>query len=235
VASVALLTYDILHNLPEEIQYMWSNRWTTPTGLYVVARYAPWILQLALLSINADGTAGVFTIVDCQKWMILQAILLQVVISTVDIILLLRVWAMYGTCRRSMLTLGLLFCVETAYMCYALSYVTPRLQYTQNCFVTEAPRMFTSYWMVSLGFETVLFILTIFRFLEVFRVRFWSGSNIIDNLVTDGTWAYTLIFGTMLVNAMLYRFIHSPMAGICFTWLLTVLSFTGSRLVLNLR
>lgn len=98
--------------------------------------------------------------------------------------------------------------------------------------------------MISLAFETVLFVLTIVKFLDAVK-QGWGKGPIMQQFVTDGTWAYTLIFLVMLVNMMLYKYVHSTLTGICYTcvrlhtisvtsihdltgihrWLLVVMSF----------
>lgn len=44
-----------------------------------------------LLTVNVDGTTGLlFTMKDCTKWMIVQAVFLQFIITVVDVILMVR-------------------------------------------------------------------------------------------------------------------------------------------------
>lgn len=81
----------------------------------------------------------------------------------------------------------------------------------------------TIYRVISLVFETVLFALTIAKFLCAVREG-WGMGPIMQQFVADGTWAYALIFLVMLVNMMLYKFVHSSLTGICYTCVL--LSFT---------
>ena len=76
--------------------------------MYLVARYLPWLVQLyvhttfvfyrvfeccsrALLAINVNGTTGLtFTFDQCAAWQVVQGILLQVIVTTVDVILVIR-------------------------------------------------------------------------------------------------------------------------------------------------
>lgn len=74
--------------------------------------------------------------------------------------------------------------------------------------------------MISLAFETVLFVLTIVKFVDAVK-QGWGKGPIMQQFVTDGTWAYTLIFVVMLVNMMLYKYVHSTLTGICYTYVFT--------------
>ncbi|CAL1697435.1 unnamed protein product [Somion occarium] len=219
----------------QAVELIWRKQWTTAKGMYFASRYIPWMFELALLTINIDGTTGLFfTMSQCRKWMIVQAVTLQLIVTIVDVILMTRVYALFNRNRTLLWVLIVLFCGEISYMSYVLSYVTPKLTYNDDCFVTSSPPIFVSYWIVSLVFETFLFLLTLVKFFEALR-RGWGHRPIMRQFISDGTWAYALIFATMSLNSMLYKFVHSPLAGICFTWLLSVLSIAGSRLVLNPR
>ena len=70
--------------------------------------------------------------------------------------------------------------------------------------------------MISLTFETLLFVLTIARFIDAVR-QGWGMGPIMQQFVADGTWAYALIFVVMLINMMLYKYVHSTLTGICYT------------------
>ncbi|KAI0640948.1 hypothetical protein C8Q79DRAFT_424502 [Trametes meyenii] len=235
VACVTVLTWDVLIMFSEEVDLIWRRAWTPAKCMYLIARYMPWLVQLALLAINVNGSTGLeFTFDQCAAWQVVQGILLQVVVTTVDVILITRVYALYSRSRILLGVLGTLFVAELAFLCYVLAVVTPRLTYDDECYVTSSPAIFQYYWIVSLVFETILFMLTMFKFIEAVR-HGWGKGPVMQQFVTDGTWAYALIFLAMLVNMMLYKYVHSTLTGICYTWLLVVLSFAGSRLVLNPR
>ncbi|KAI0686317.1 hypothetical protein BC835DRAFT_470861 [Cytidiella melzeri] len=228
VASVTLLTWDFFITLSDEIDLVWKQRWTPAKALYLLARYLPWIFQLALLAINTDGTTGlIFTLDQCRKWMIFQAIILQMVVTTVDIILMIRVFALYNNSRILVVSLSTAFICEISYLSYNLATVTPKLGFAEDCFVRSSPPSFIIYWIVSLAFETVLFVLTLAKFFAAVKDG-WGKRPVMREFVQDGTWAYALVFVTMAINSALYKSVHSPLAGICFTWLLSVLSFSAS-------
>ncbi|KAI0087533.1 hypothetical protein BDY19DRAFT_994857 [Irpex rosettiformis] len=226
VASVTVLAWDTLITLSDEVELIWKQRWTPAKVLYLLARYLPLGFQLALLGINTDGTTGLhFTVDQCRKWMIFQAIFLQLVVTTVDIILMIRVFALYNKSRPLLIFLSTIFLAEIAYLSYNLATVTPRLGFAEDCFVRSSPPSFIFYWIVSLVFETLLFVLTLIKFVMAISDG-WGKRPVMQEFVRDVT---------MVINSALYKSVHSPLAGICFTWLQSVLSFAGSRLILTPR
>lgn len=235
VAAVTVLTWDIIVTLSEEIELIWQKQWSPAKIMYVIARYLPWAFQMALLAINVNGSTGLhFSISECKKWMAVQAVILQLIVTSVDVILLMRVYALFNKNKRLLSVLSALFVAELTLLSYILAVITPKLTFSDTCFVTSSPPFFVAYWVVSLVFETILFVLTLYKFGYAVQ-QGWGRRPVMKEFVADGTWAYTLIFVSMFINSMLYKFVHSPLAGICFTWLLSVLSFAGSRIILNPR
>ena len=92
--------------------------------------------------------------------------MLQVIITTVDVILIIRgeshytvgqmpenaqtsdpqVYALYDRHRVLLPTLGGLFVAEVVALCCLLANVTPRLTYNDECYVTSSPPNFQYYW-----------------------------------------------------------------------------------------
>ena len=70
--------------------------------------------------------------------------------------------------------------------------------------------------VISLAFETLLFTLTIGKFLDGVR-QGWGKAVMVQQFIADGTWAYALIFLVMLVNMMFYKYVHSELTRICYT------------------
>jgi hypothetical protein len=106
------------------------------------------------------------------------------------------------------------------------------------------------------SFEFVLFILTLIKFLVALR-NGWGRTPVVFLLVRDGTWAFILIFGSPPLPFSVFHHCCSPsplhlvtlcinagfyvgegdtaIAAIAFPWLLSIESFAGARIVLNLH
>ncbi|KAI0058932.1 hypothetical protein BV25DRAFT_1918848 [Artomyces pyxidatus] len=235
VASAMLVSCDILLTLSDEAKYIWGKPWHLTSVLYLGARYLPCITQLTLLNINLNAVTGVeWSAGTCREWVYVQGVMLQLIVTAVDAVLLIRVRALYYDSKPLCAVLLALFVVEVIALCVILGNVEPTILVNTHCFVTEVSVLYSLYWIISLAFETLLFSLTLFKFAVAVRAG-WGRRPVMKQFVTDGTWAFALIFLTMLVNALMFPLAHTPLAGICFTWLLSVLSIAGSRLLLNPR
>lgn len=124
----------------------------------------------------------------------------------------MAVYALYNKSQYLLVFLATALLVEVGYMCHNLAIVTPKLTFSDDCFVTSSPPLFVVYWyvlaiwkiptaayrcfrrIVSLCFETLLFALTLFKFFSALKDG-WGRRPVMKEFVSDGTWAYALIFG----------------------------------------
>ncbi|ETW75557.1 hypothetical protein HETIRDRAFT_243832, partial [Heterobasidion irregulare TC 32-1] len=137
----------------------------------------------------------------CHVWVVFQSAAIQILISSVDGVLLLRVYALYACSRLLLVLLLTLLVAEIAAMSAVNAIVSPQIVVDATCEVTQTPRMFIAYWIISLVFQTLLFGLTIVRLLSTAHEHalgscrsMWNMSSIIRQFLRDGTWAFVLIF-----------------------------------------
>ncbi|KAH9910689.1 uncharacterized protein BXZ73DRAFT_108641 [Epithele typhae] len=175
----------------------------------------------ALLAINVNGTTGLFTPAQCGQWQIVQGVLLQLIVTTVE-------FHSYHMRNRILVySLGALFLAELASLCYILALVTPRLTYNNECYVTSSPPIFQHFWIISLAFDTVLFVLTIGKFINAVR-QGWGKGPVMCAAIARSTLTgicYTCAPSSLTRDR---RRSHPASADV-------VLSFAGSRLIFNPR
>ncbi|EPQ49796.1 hypothetical protein GLOTRDRAFT_51577, partial [Gloeophyllum trabeum ATCC 11539] len=130
----------------------------------------------------------------CLKWITMEAVVLQLIVSAVDIILMIRVYALYDRNRRLLATLSVIYAGLMSLLCYALTIIVPRVTVNPNCSSVSMPSANCLCWLPSVSFETLLFALTLFKCYQYQRLG-WRRSPILRQFVRDGTWAFALIFG----------------------------------------
>lgn len=237
VASLAFLVWDILITLDQEVEAIWTkpNRFYAK-WLFLFVRYFAVSMQIALLFVGTRLSVSFnYTYSDCVKWYIFQEVGTQVLIATVESVLIVRVHALYDRSRIVTVILVLLFVAENVVMIITLVGVAPEIGFDSICTVVHSPPRLLLFAVAFVSFETVLFILTLFKFIVALR-NGWGRTPVLFLLVRDGTWAFILIFVTLCVNAGFYLGEgNSAMSSIAFPWLLSIEAFAGARLVLNLH
>ncbi|KAI0923787.1 hypothetical protein AcW1_006652 [Taiwanofungus camphoratus] len=208
--------------------------------VYAFVRHFPYVVQLIMISVTKAHTGVAWSAAGCHSWIVFQVAAMECVTVAVEIVLISRVYAMYN-CNRAILTvLLLLFLAEIIAMIAIIVYSVPRASFiTRWCLTTHAPNIFTLYWFISLAFESVLFAMTLVKLCSSISIghsrRRSNHSSILFVLLRDGTWAFAVIFAVMLLNALMFRLVDNPLAGICFFWELSLFSSAGSHVLLNLR
>ncbi|KAI0289253.1 hypothetical protein BC826DRAFT_1032537 [Russula brevipes] len=235
-AALTFLIWDILITLDQEVDAVWSkpnniySKW-----LFLFVRYFAVAIQIALLFVGTQLAIGFhYTESDCIKWYIFQEVGTQLLVATVEFILIMRVHALYDRNRAVTMTLVVLFFVENVVMIVTLIKAVPGARFDTNCVVVHSPPGLIFFAVAFVSFETALFSLTLIKFLIALR-NGWGRTPVLHLLVRDGTWAFILIFVTLCVNAGFYLGEgDSAIAAIAFPWLLSIESFAGARIVLNL-
>ncbi|KDQ52512.1 hypothetical protein JAAARDRAFT_478151 [Jaapia argillacea MUCL 33604] len=131
----------------------------------------------------------------CRGWFIFQSLAVRILSFSVQLLLMLRVYALYGGNRRILKTLAWLFALNLLPMLPIYPIVVPRLAFTPACAPKTTPLSifflkFFNFWAVAV--EAVLAILTIVK------CRQLAGSRVplLSILVWDATWVFVLILGS---------------------------------------
>lgn len=237
VAALTFLVWDILITLDQEVNAIWSkpNRFYSK-WLFFFVRYFAVAMQVSMLFVGTQFSLGFhYTESDCVKWYVFQEVSTQLLIAGVESILIIRVHALYDRNRYLTLILIVLFLAENIVMTITLIRVVSGVRFDTTCTVIHSPPSLLFFAVAFVSFETILFVLTLVKFLVALRDG-WGRTSVVYLLVRDGTWAFMLIFVTLCVNAGFYLGAgDSSIAAVAFPWLLSIESFAGARIVLNLH
>ncbi|KAJ6495695.1 hypothetical protein C8R47DRAFT_369603 [Mycena vitilis] len=231
LAALAFLVYDILLTLDDEVKFPWTRM----KMLFLFIRYIPLCVQISVLFIASPELTPPlhFTAHDCFIWQVYQGVATVLVFAAVDYVLILRVYALYynnPTVRKLVLAA---FALEVAGMCVGLGLALPGIQFDEICLVTKISPTLLIYGAATLLFQTFLFGLTLFKFVHAVRDG-WGDTPLVGLVMRDGTWAFILLFAVVGGDACLYGLKNHTFSGVLYGWLLSVFSFSGYHVLLNL-
>ncbi|OBZ76056.1 hypothetical protein A0H81_03318 [Grifola frondosa] len=238
VAALAFMTWDMLINIPEEVECIWRglNGWTK--WMYLFIRYMPILTQASMIPMITSDTSGIhFSSSGCRIWITYEAAVIVAIELAVETMLIMRVYALYNRSKLVLVPVLLCFMMEITAMITVISLASSKTQLTPQCIVSNEPIVMIVWWLGSLAFEFILFTLTLVKFFQAAHQRMGSRS-LLNIFVRDGTWAFGLVFVIVLLNTLMYELIHTPLAGMGYSynrWALSAISFAGSHLILNLR
>ncbi|KAI5117404.1 hypothetical protein M0805_004626 [Coniferiporia weirii] len=254
VAAAACLVYDIIICWDQEVEYIWKSAWTPPKLLYLFARYFSlickhgcchdWTIfegvagQLIIMGVEISLMLRVYALFRRDKRILallsflyfgMFSFLLAMVVSTLVTHLL-----MYPTAEVTAISVILGLALNEIISVAPLRGIFPPDFPLSGCFPVYVPGFFSFYWIPSLIFESILFILMTINFVRYVREQ-KTPMPLITQFFRDGTVYYAVIFATLLINVLLYQLVNSALAQVAIGWELTAFSIAGSRLILNLR
>jgi len=177
---------------------------------------------------------------NCVGWVAWENISGQILLSCVDVLLIIRVYALYGKNKVLLAILIVFLLCEAAAMTAIIGISIPRTDiiinpfpsnlHVPSCLTLSAPPFSANYWIPGLTFQSILFLFVAIKFVQT---RWNAGTDsppILTVLARDGTWVFAIMFGILL-----WMFLSSSTKSILERWVYSVLGICGSRLVLNLR
>lgn len=198
--------------------------WSPPKVLYFLTRYYSLI---ALIILQAHR-------MTCRQWIVFEGVSALILELSVEIMLILRLYALYTGNKPIARLMVILFATEGIVMLTMLGISIPRIMTSAGCVEADIPVELVAYSITSILFETFLFTLTIRRYLQA-RKAGWGNIDLLAVLFRDGAWAFAVIFAVMVINTVLFALGPRTLAALGFPWLLAILGVVGPRLMLNVR
>jgi len=179
---------------------------------------------------------------SCQGAMIFNSIALYVLITSVELSIMLRVYALYARSRTVFyILLSCLIGENVAFLVIDLSafpqFWSNIIHYPadwpiKGCFYPPVPEFFKACWVPVLGFETVVFVL---MSMKCFSYRPLCDVPILLCVWRDGT-AYFFVILVALLLCTIAPYISSIfLENWAAIWISAIFSYSGAHLLLNIR
>ncbi|KDQ52720.1 hypothetical protein JAAARDRAFT_210403 [Jaapia argillacea MUCL 33604] len=238
LSSITFLVWDILLTFDEEVAYIWPQpQWSPSKWLFLFTRYFSLACQIVLYlrSLGVFGTSH-HSHHSCLWWLVFQSISLQALMTAIELILSIRVYALYAGSRHIRMFIVALFTFEFIMVIPCLSISLSRTRFAAGCtpIATKSSMVFLAILaMTSLINQLVLFVLALYK--SVKAIRMTQGKSRVATIVArDSLWVFFLITLILVLEGMLYQFLGPVMQTWMFTWVMSIFTFSSCRLVLNI-
>ncbi|KDR66424.1 hypothetical protein GALMADRAFT_273537 [Galerina marginata CBS 339.88] len=253
LSGLVVLTYDTISTFPREVTHIWSMRttgWSVPNTLYLFLRYLG--LFQAVIYTTAYSTVQT-SIKRCQIFFVFSLSIgsNNVLLLTVNVILGLRLYALYGRSPKVILFLSLLFFGEFVAILYAgivagvsvvqATFLAPPDTPILGCLTApDIPGGVYFGWTYSIIVSVICFLMTIAKFVEFtldarragWRIRF---PPLVKAFVQDGTVYFLAVAVTQIAGLINCSLVVGPFIVLYEPWIVVSYVVAGSRLILNLR
>ncbi|KAF8967890.1 hypothetical protein BDZ97DRAFT_1977088 [Flammula alnicola] len=221
-AGLTFLCWEILITLNDEVELMWTQprRVTIVRVLYFFVRYFALAVQInnAVVSKILNDRYPV-PWETCRMWLVYQATSIYLLLSAVDIILMIRVYAFYNRSRWiGLLMIFLLFCRVGLSTAGAILTV-PGQEFNESCLNENVPSLVMYFFMrvfccflVEMGeliIQCTVLGLTFFKHVMAVRAG-WGRTPLVSLLCKDGATAFTVLVGMYSSYNKRYKAEHVP-------------------------
>ncbi|KAJ8594131.1 hypothetical protein M405DRAFT_730282, partial [Rhizopogon salebrosus TDB-379] len=240
VSSFTFLLWDTMITLKSEIEYIWSKPWTSFfKWLYFYLRYFGLAIQIFHLFAAPYLNSGNTSKSICFMWYVYGAVLAQLHTTAIEIILAVRVYALFNRSRRIAILLGLLMMLEYIMLVIVVGKCFPAIVIPPYCILSK-PLPESVYLMqvslfsiVILVTQTTILGLTLMKHILAKRAG-WGRTPLVSLLIRDGTTAYFIICMIFFLMVSLCK-LHDERSVIIFFWTISIVSSYGCRLIINMQ
>ncbi|KJA18705.1 hypothetical protein HYPSUDRAFT_45042 [Hypholoma sublateritium FD-334 SS-4] len=233
LSAFAVQIWELAIHWSDEVEYLWKGRINSVKSLYFASRYGLLIAQIT--SEVMSYQVGHATHADCTSVFMLRILLAQITLTMVEIILLIRVYALYSQGRHAKLVFGAVFAVSFALESTATARMLVRLVNGVDCKPPVVEKsIFIQFGLGAGSFQFIIFILSMNGLL----LRRGSRTPLTALMLKEGVVAFLLIVAllvVMMVHYELFRTFDRGIGQAAFAWYITLISAGASRLILNMR
>ncbi|KAK9899128.1 hypothetical protein P389DRAFT_194136 [Cystobasidium minutum MCA 4210] len=232
---LAVMLYDWLLSLSKEFKYIWKQKFTLVTGLYVILRY----FEIVRASTTTYLANNLIPNEKYPPWARFQVYSAMAYSSAVYLLFIIRASAVYGNSILVKVILGTLASVILIIQGFASTEfgTIPWATGHGPCFAGKTPRsnnILVIFWLGPFIFDTVTTAVLFIR-IVIIRRRGGADSSMLKLLIRDGILYFVVISAVNLLNVGFYlgaaEDIHSINSGAAYN----VTSIACSQLILSLR
>ncbi|KAF7346951.1 hypothetical protein MVEN_01447500 [Mycena venus] len=246
LAALSLVVYDHIISFQDEVELMWKSYIHTTNVIYLWNRYCTLLALLinasVMLSPYKSDAVSVFNITDLLYFNT-EAFFSTLILATVDLILVLRVWLLFEKARwllyvlmpmigLEILTMGLV----SHYTIYTTKVFWPLGWPLTGCYpLGLVPRYFTFYSLPVLVVSATMFVLTVYKCGKTLLAHGRARMPIYNMFLRDGVFWFVAIFMTFLPEVVIWAAARQSLAELMIAPGLAVTSIIGSRVLLNIQ
>ncbi|KAL4261440.1 DUF6533 domain-containing protein [Pleurotus pulmonarius] len=234
----SLLVYDYLLTFADEVRYVYGAPWNFGKILFYFTRYPVFVDTALTLHHQVGYSLSVqecITLFKITGWMIIIGIVIAEVIMT------LRVWALWGRTRNFAIFLSILsvatvagggvafFKFHSSQSFIAMDDINPAIP---GCFPDDGNNVVFVSFTVLMGYETIIFILTLIKAIQHFR----HGSNsFVTTFFQDGIVYFAALLIVSFANVIILLTEPNEYANMLTSIQRALHSILSARILLRLR
>ncbi|KIJ21230.1 hypothetical protein PAXINDRAFT_7003 [Paxillus involutus ATCC 200175] len=234
-ASLAVMVIDFAWLLPDELKVVWPKlRSSRYAKIYVCSRYLGMSSQIASVCFTLRMYAGTPSSPSvCRIWYGFQALVVELLLASVEGALMHRVYALFFGNRYIFLILALFAVCQVGSMVVSAHFAVPSGRHTETCMVTKPHPGNAYFGATTMTTNLLILFMTFWKYLSLPIKR--ASDNIGWVMLRDSALSLLAISIMMLfVTLCALEVITPSMSGnINYYWLVCILWVSIGRIIVN--
>ncbi|KAJ7161211.1 hypothetical protein C8R46DRAFT_1106732 [Mycena filopes] len=241
-SAIAILVAEYLGTIDDEIEFVWNRRWSIPSFLYLWNRY---MTVFTVLSCSLYMFREIDSNNTCRAFIVAEGLVSTLLVVSLDLMLTLRVWVLYGKTRRAAWLLFPLLIAELGSMLVILLLPATYL----NDFVHLGPTLPGCYFTIPvmrgpyfalfavppLFVTFLMFILTVYKCSMVLTKDKSIDMPIVTLFMRDGIIWFVVVFGIDGAQLVVWAMGRATLTQVLIIPSLVLYSLVSSRVLLNTK
>ncbi|KAF8160347.1 hypothetical protein K438DRAFT_2025805 [Mycena galopus ATCC 62051] len=268
IGALTVLVFDHLLTLREEESQ--GHKWNVAKGLYLWNRYfslaalsfdafCAWYFPenlprndrpTSLRPPDRIGSSKPFIFNEhvniefqsCQAFLQVQGLAATIIVATVDVVLLLRVYVLYGNSKKMLMFLIPLVLCEVIPMAIISIFsdlplkTFARFDGLHGCYALSVPRFLTFYTIPALAVSSIMFVLTLYKCgFAIIRTGIVSEMPVIRLFARDGIIWFIAVLLITSTDIIIWAAGRPTLAEVNIAMSCALYSIIASRVLLNIK
>ncbi|KAH7920034.1 hypothetical protein BV22DRAFT_828830 [Leucogyrophana mollusca] len=238
-----MLFYDHLITFDQEVEYIWNAGWSIPTILFFALRYVgDGLAILSIIAFLSDPSQQVFS----DGFIFFAAWSESVLIWIMQIILQMRIYALYKRSRRVLVFMTATFVMEIIAMSTIMILADTDIDIVnslppdvQICAADGLPNFFFGWWLPIIIFEGLLCMFALCAGVRQLILRSqlegFRGGRAVDSLVKGNVFYFLCVLIPCTLNTVVWATLGVSYVQITQGFGFATAIVVGCRVVLSLR
>ncbi|KAG1744444.1 hypothetical protein EDB19DRAFT_516327 [Suillus lakei] len=223
ISSFALQLWDIVITLQSEIQHIWPKPWNSFfKWLYLFLRYFSLATQIFHQFAVPYLNSGKASKSSCFSWYVYTALIAQFQTTAVEIILAVRVYALFNRSRRVAVILGSQMTLEYIILVIVVGGYFHRIPSIPYCILSKPPYQIIYHAIAVVATQSTLLGLALIKHILARRAG-WGRAPLVSLLIRDGTATYFIICVIFFCIGSFCE-LRDERTVIMFFWLISIIS-----------
>jgi hypothetical protein len=169
----------------------------------------------------------------CAIWFRFQGASLHVILALFELILIVRIFALYGKSRKVGVFLMLAMCTELGVMAFSAVRLHRSLRFDGSCLVLNTPKESLALGFAVVIMQGLLWGMTWYKQVTLPRTS-RSHKPVVSVMFRDGL-AVFLIISALLICSVFFSMFKYQLSNSVWSIFVTLLSISGCRVIMNMQ